>query len=77
MNKTERMFTNESVISRVYGEIPNMDCSKTPTERMKNLVKQVENPGRFYLEGYEIELEWRDTQKTIQDCIRDVWPVLG
>lgn len=71
MSKTEGMFTNERTISRLYGEIFNIDCSKTPMERMINFMEKVDNPGIFHMEGYQIELEWSDTQKTIQDCIQE------
>lgn len=72
VSKTDTIFANEKIISTVYGEISNVDCSKTPLERMINLIKSVSNPGVCQIEGYQVEWEWSDTKKTIQDCVQEV-----
>lgn len=72
VSNTDTIFANEKIISTVYGDISEMDCSKTPIERMINLVRSVSNPGVCQIEGYQVELEWSDTTKTIQDCVQEV-----
>lgn len=72
VSKTDTMFTNEKIVSAVYGGIFDIDCSKTPMERMINLFKIVRNPGICQIEGYQVELEWSNTTKTIQDCVQEV-----
>lgn len=72
VSKTDTIFANEKIISTVYGEISDIDCAKTPIERMINLVRSVSNPGVCQIEGYQVELEWSDTTKTIQDCVQEV-----
>ena len=72
VSKTDTILANEKIISTVYGNISEMDCSKTPIERMINLVRSVNDPGVCQIEGYQVELEWSDTTKTIQDCVQEV-----
>lgn len=72
VRKTDAIFANEKIISTVYGEIFDVDCSKTPLERMINLVRSVSNPDVCQIEGYHVELEWSDTTRTIQDCVQDI-----
>lgn len=72
MSKKNSTFTNEKIISTVYGEIANIDCSKAPIERMIGLVTKVNNPCVYQMEGYQVELEWSDTQRTIQDCVQEI-----
>lgn len=72
MGKTDTIFTNEKIISMVYGNISDVDCLKTPIERMINLVRSVKNPDICQIEGYQVELEWSDTPKTIQDCVQEI-----
>lgn len=72
MGKTDTIFTNEKIVSTVYGEKADIDCSKTPIERMINLIKSVSNPDVYQIGGYQVELEWSNTKKTIQDCVQEV-----
>ena len=72
MGKTDTIFTNEKIVSTVYGEKADIDCSKTPIERRINLIKSVSNPDVYQIGGYQVELEWSNTKKTIQDCVQEV-----
>ena len=72
VSNTDIMFTNEKIISTVYGEISNVDCSKPPIERMINFIKNVSTPNAYQIHGYQVELEWSNTTKTIQDCVQEV-----
>lgn len=39
---------------------------------MVQLIANVENPYAYHMEGYQVNLEWSSSGKTIQDCVRDV-----
>lgn len=46
--------------------------NQEPLHRMVQLIANVENPYAYHMEGYQVNLEWSSSGKTIQDCVRDV-----
>lgn len=71
MQVSDNQFSNEKILAKVYGEAHGINLKQEPLQRMAQLIMNVENPCTYHLEGYQVDLEWRDSERTIQDCVRD------
>ena len=72
MNEENKVLTNESIVSKIYGENVAIDISKSPDERIVGFVKKINEPNIFHMNDYEVELAWSNTARTIQDCMREL-----
>lgn len=52
------------------GEI---DLSKTPFQRILTYLQQVDDPCSFDMEGYHVEMEWKDTDITLQNRVEEIF----
>lgn len=75
MEKEERKITNEDILTALYGEMNDIDLSKEPLQRMVQFISRGKDPTTYYMDDYRVELEWRDTEKTIQNCIQDFFSI--
>ena len=71
MSKVE-MKTNNEILSELYGTALEVDISQNPRNRIANFLERVNNPNLIQGKDYQIELAWSDTDRTIQDCIKEV-----
>lgn len=68
---SDNQFSNEKILAKVYGETCAVNLNQEPLHRMAQLIANVENPCTYNMEGYQVKLEWSDSEKTIQDCVHD------
>lgn len=66
------MQTNEKIVSELYGTTDEIDISQTPCNRILRFLEKVKTPNYIKGEDYQIELAWRDTERTIQECIQEL-----
>lgn len=71
MSKVEMKTSNE-ILSELYGTVLEVDISQNPRNRIANFLERVKNPNLIQGKDYQIELAWSDTDRTIQDCIKEV-----
>ena len=71
MSKVEVKTSNE-ILSELYGTVLEVDISQNPRDRIANFLERVKNPNLIQGKDYQIELAWSDTDRTIQDCIKEV-----
>ncbi len=71
MSKVEVKTSNE-ILSELYGTVLEVDNSQNPRNRIANFLERVKNPNLIQGKDYQIELAWSDTNRTIQDCIKEV-----
>ena len=64
--------TNDKILSELYGTALEVDISQNPRNRIANFLERVNNPNLIQGKDYQIELAWSDTDRTIQDCIKEV-----
>jgi len=69
MDNREITFSNDELINRIYGR--RINCKKPPIERMVSLAANVASTKSFCIEGVQVELEWKEDGRTIQDCVED------
>lgn len=60
-------------IQKGIGEI---DRSRTPLQRTLDYLSQVENPCSFNMQGYQVELEWANTEITLQNRLEEMFASL-
>lgn len=65
MNMHESLQTNGGKVM--------IDMSDAPCQRILDYVLKVENPCSYYMEGYNVELEWKDTDVTLQDKMKEIF----
>lgn len=51
----------------IQKEVKEIDGSKTPLQRTMDYLSKVENPFSFNMQGYHVELEWTNTEITLQN----------
>ncbi len=66
------MKTNNEILSELYGTVLEIDISQNPRNRIANFLERVKKPNLIQGKDYQIELAWSDTDRTIQDCIKEV-----
>ena len=66
------MKTSNEILSELYGTVLEVDISQNPRNRIANFLERVKNPNLIQGKDYQIELAWSDTDRTIQDCIKEV-----
>lgn len=71
MSKVEVKTSNE-ILSELYGTVLEVDISQNPRNRIANFLERVKNPNLIQGKDYQIELAWSNTDRTIQDCIKEV-----
>ena len=76
MSKVE-MKTNNEILSELYGTALEIDISQNPKNRIANFLKRVKNPNLIQGKDYQIELAWSDTDRTIQDCLKDLLTLIN
>ncbi len=58
--------------SSMQKQIENIDASKTPLQRTLDYLSRVESPRSFNMYGYQVELEWANTDITLQNRLEEV-----
>lgn len=53
-----------------------IDETKTPLQRTLDYLSQVENPCFLNMLGYQIELEWANTDITLQNRLEEIFASL-
>lgn len=53
--------------------IREIDLSDAPFKRILTYLSKVENPRYFQMEGYHVELEWMETDITLQERMKDIF----
>ena len=64
--------TNDKILSELYGTAVEVDISQHPRNRITNFLDKVKNPNVIQGKDYQIELAWSDTDRTIQDCLKEL-----
>lgn len=54
-------------------DIRGINLSDPPFKRMIAYLSKVEDPRFFQMEGYRVELEWKDTNITLQERMKDIF----
>ena len=63
---------NDKILSELYGTAVEVDISQNPRNRITNFLEKVKNPNMIQGKDYQIELAWSDTDRTIQDCLKEL-----
>ena len=80
MSKKENLSANEK--TDVLQPFINIDIIKeielsdAPFKRILTYLSKVERPHYFQMEGYQVELEWTDTNITLQERIKDIFTTI-
>lgn len=45
-----------------------VDMAQPPIQRITSYLGNTDNPATLKIEDYEVQFEWSDTQKTLQEC---------
>lgn len=53
-----------------------IDSSTTPFQRILTYLLQVDNPYSFSMEGYHVEMEWENTNVTLQNRLEELFTSL-
>lgn len=64
---------NQEVLHKVYGKECGIDASQKAVTKISQLFEKNKNPRLCKIDDYEVELEWSDTKKTMQDCLHDMF----
>ena len=64
--------TNDKILSELYGTAIAVDISQDPKNRITNFLEKVKNPNLIQGKDYQIELAWSNTDRTIQECIKEL-----
>lgn len=56
--------------------IGEVDESKTPLQRSLEYLSKVGNPHSLNMQGYQVELEWANTDITLQDRLEEMFASL-
>ena len=64
--------TNDKILSELYGTSVEVDISQDPRNRITNFLEKVKNPNLIQGKDYQIELAWSNTDRTIQDCLKEL-----
>lgn len=57
-------------------QIEKIDETKTPLQRTLDYLSQVESPHFFNMQGYQVELEWANTDITLQNRLEEIFASL-
>ena len=63
---------NDKILSELYGTVIEVDISQNPRNRIANFLEKVKSPNLIQGKDYQIELAWSDTDRTIQECIKEL-----
>ena len=63
---------NDKILSELYGIEVEVDISQHPGKRIANFLEKVKNPNLIQGKDYQIEFVWSDTDKTIQECLKEL-----
>ena len=50
-----------------------IDSSAAPFQRILTYLSQVDNPYSFNMEGYYVEMEWANTNVTLQNRLKELF----
>lgn len=70
MEKQKISYVNENKSMAKKEEI---DMSKTPFQRILTYLLRVDSPCSFDMEGYRVELEWANTDITLQELVEEIF----
>ena len=63
---------NRNVLKDVYGISDSIDFRSTPSKRMKSLLPNITSVIKYVMEGYQVELIWDNSEKTLQKLLEGV-----
>lgn len=72
----ENVMRTGKVKRDIQKGIEEIDESKTPLQRTLDYLLQVENPCCFNMQGYQVELEWTNTEITLQNRLEEMFASL-
>lgn len=72
----ENVMRTGKVKRHIQKGIGEIDRSRTPLQRTLDYLSQVENPCSFNMQGYQVELEWANTEITLQNRLEEMFASL-
>lgn len=80
MSKKENLSANgktDILKHYLYDDvIREINLSEIPSKRILAYLSKVGNPRSFQMEGYQVELEWKDTNVTLQERMKDIFTTI-
>lgn len=77
MSEKEKLSANEKTDilkhSLYVDVIQEINLSEIPLKRILAYLSKIGDPHSFQMEGYQVELEWKDTNITLQDRMKDIF----
>ena len=63
---------NRNVLKDVYGISDSIDFRSPPSKRMKSLLPNITSVNKYVMEGYQVEIIWDNSEKTLQKLLEGV-----
>lgn len=67
------IIDNEKMLEKMYGVTNSISFEEEPRQRLRQFVSEIGKPSLFTFDGYEVELVWPDTVRTIQESVKNIF----